>query len=95
MGVLTGQEVVTYWRIYVDVDADGNIRENLAGEYVVPDREYDFYFYKEKSIGENILDYKVEIVKFKPDLVLKEVPIEEPTETAPEQEPTTETEPTT
>lgn len=92
MGLFSNVETVVYWRIYVDVDEDGNIKDNVVGEYAVPDREYDFYFFKEQSIAENINDYKVAIVGFKTDLVLKPVeePAEEPTE-PPTEEPTTET----
>jgi hypothetical protein len=58
--------------LYVNIDEDGNIVDSLYGQNIIPDREYDFFFYTTEEIAENAFDYKVAIVKMKPELVKKD-----------------------
>lgn len=77
------------YQIFVDVDEEGNVRDNMVGINIIPDREYDFFFYQDVDIALNINNYKVEIVKFKPALVLRDdLPVEESTEETPAETPT-------
>lgn len=57
--------------LYVNIDSEGNINESLYGENIIPDREYDFFFYTTEEIATNAFAYKVAIVNMKPQLVLK------------------------
>jgi hypothetical protein len=48
-------------KLYCDVDEQGNIITVLAGETIIPDREYDYFFtFESWSEVENISLYKVE-----------------------------------
>ncbi|WP_160299100.1 hypothetical protein [Bacillus alveayuensis] len=48
-------------KLYCDVDEQGNIITVLAGETILPDREYDYFFTLESwDEVENISLYKVE-----------------------------------
>jgi hypothetical protein len=58
--------------LYVNIDEEGNIIDSLYGQNIIPDREYDFFFYTTEEIAANAFDYKVAIVKMKPTLVKKE-----------------------
>lgn len=101
------------FQMFITCDEEGNVTSAEYGQMIVRMEEADFFFLypsaKGNEIMENIENYKVQIDGFKPSLVLKEAPIEEPTpeptpetepepetqpEPTPEQEPTTETEPT-
>lgn len=44
--------------VFVNYDAEGNIVEALTGFNVIPDRQYDDFFYLEEEI--NVLEYVVE-----------------------------------
>jgi hypothetical protein len=57
--------------LFVNIDETGNVIEALYGQNIIPDREYDFFFYTTAEIAENAFDYKVAIVKMKPELVEK------------------------
>lgn len=58
--------------IYVDVDEQGNIVSSQGGTNAKPEREYDYFFIRDKLTLDNILKYKVIINEYKPDLVLKD-----------------------
>jgi hypothetical protein len=58
--------------LFVNIDENGNVIEALYGLNIIPDREYDFFFYTTEEIAENAFDYKVAIVGMKPELVLKD-----------------------
>jgi hypothetical protein len=55
--------------VFVNIDADGNVIESLYGNTIIPDREYDFFFFTTEEIASNAHDYKVVIVGMKPELV--------------------------
>lgn len=55
--------------LYVNIDENGNIIEALYGQNIIPDREYDFFFYTTEDIAVNAFQYKVVIVNMKPTLV--------------------------
>jgi hypothetical protein len=57
--------------LFVDIDENGNIVDALYGYNIIPDREYNFFFFTTEEIAENAFDYKVAIVKMKPELVEK------------------------
>lgn len=43
--------------IYADADGLGNITEALAGPRVIPDKQYQYFFYLEQAI--NLFDYQI------------------------------------
>jgi hypothetical protein len=48
-------------QLYCDVDANGDIITVLAGETIIPDREYDYFFtFESWSEVETLHLYKVE-----------------------------------
>jgi hypothetical protein len=57
--------------LFVDIDEEGTIIDALFGYNIIPDREYNFFFYTTEEVAENAFDYKVAIVKMKPELVEK------------------------
>jgi hypothetical protein len=57
--------------LFVDIDEQGTIIDALYGYNIIPDREYNFFFYTTEEVAENAFDYKVAIVKMKPELVEK------------------------
>jgi hypothetical protein len=58
--------------LFVNIDENGNVIEALFGQNIIPDREYDFFFYTTAEIAENAFDYKVVIEGMKPELVMKD-----------------------
>lgn len=52
--------------LFCDVDEDGNITDALTGVNIIPDRQYDYFFY---GFDADIFIYKVDVVTRK--LVLK------------------------
>lgn len=56
---------------FANVDENGEIIDALFGPAVIPDRPFDFFFFVESEVAENFTDYKVEIINYKPELVLK------------------------
>lgn len=58
--------------IYVDVDEQGNVIASQGGTNAKPEREYDYFFIRDKLTLDNILKFKVVINGYKPDLVLKD-----------------------
>jgi hypothetical protein len=55
-------------QLYCDVDEQGNIVTSLAGEMIIPDRQYDeFFMLDDWNTIENLHLYKVE----NSELVLK------------------------
>lgn len=59
-------------QIFVNVDSQGNIVEIFTGEKLVATESFDFYFFKNKQVAEDIDSYKVKLTGLKADLVLKE-----------------------
>jgi hypothetical protein len=57
--------------LFVDIDEQGTIIDALYGYNIIPEREYNFFFYTTEEVAENAFDYKVAIVKMKPELVEK------------------------
>lgn len=45
--------------IFLDCDEAGNITSLIAGKSVIPDRQYQYFFYKDAYVGESIQNYKV------------------------------------
>jgi hypothetical protein len=56
--------------LFVNIDENGNVIEALYGQNIIPDREYDFFFYTTEEVAANAFQYKVVIVGMKPELVL-------------------------
>lgn len=44
--------------VYANVDKNGNIKEGLSGFNIIPDRQYDYFFFLDKEI--DLMDYKIE-----------------------------------
>lgn len=55
-------------KVYISVDTQGNVVDSLFGEFVVPDREYDYVFYDVNIPTENISKCRVTIKNGKPAL---------------------------
>lgn len=51
--------------LFCNTKEDGEIRGSLKGEFVVPDRQYEFFFYLDKEADankiENLDEYKVDV----------------------------------
>jgi hypothetical protein len=56
--------------LFVDIDGEGTIIDALYGYNIIPEREYNFFFYTTEEVAANAFQYKVVIVGMKPDLVL-------------------------
>jgi hypothetical protein len=47
-------------QFYCDTDEQGNITFSLAGELIIPDRQYDYFFMLESwEVPDNVDKYKV------------------------------------
>lgn len=57
--------------IFADINEEGDIKDALVGKRILPDRQYDYFFYVEQEVSENIDDYKVVLEGLKPQLVKK------------------------
>jgi hypothetical protein len=55
--------------LFVNIDENGNIIESLYGHNIIPDREYDFFFFTTEEIAMTAHQYKVVIKGFKTELV--------------------------
>ena len=62
------QEII----IYVEVDDQGNVTNANGGTNPKPEREYMFFFIRDKITLENIRKFKVVLNGFVPELVLKD-----------------------
>lgn len=80
------------YQMFITCDEEGNISSAEYGQMIVRMEEADFFFLYHEDRGneimENIENYKVQIDGFKPSLVLKEAPVEEPEAPAETTEPT-------
>ncbi len=48
--------------VFCDVNQQGNIIESLIGKHVIPDRQYDCFFYTmDEGVMEDITLYKVDM----------------------------------
>jgi hypothetical protein len=48
-------------QFYCDVDENGNIIDAIAGEMIIPERQYDYFFMLDSwDIPNNIDNYKVD-----------------------------------
>lgn len=56
---------------FVDVDENGNITGSMCGERVIPDKQYDFFFYRDPSYADTLHEYRVELNGYKAELVRK------------------------
>jgi hypothetical protein len=49
--------------LFCDVDAEGNITSFVAGQYVIPSRQFDYFFYLVNEVGiaivEDLSSYKI------------------------------------
>jgi len=55
--------------IYCNTDVDGNIIESIDGIRIIPDKQYEHFFFKEKEI--DLMQYKVKLIDGKAELVKK------------------------
>jgi hypothetical protein len=58
--------------LFVNIDSEGNVIDALFGHNVIPDREYDYFFFTVEEIAVNAFKYKVVLDGMKPELVKKE-----------------------
>lgn len=48
--------------VYANVDLNGNLTEVIAGQKIIPDKQYSYYFYtSDTGIMVNSSDYKVDL----------------------------------
>jgi hypothetical protein len=45
--------------IFLDTDEQGNITTSYIGKNAIPDRQYDYFFYKDAYVGESIQNYRI------------------------------------
>jgi hypothetical protein len=55
--------------LFVNIDEEGHVIESLYGYNIIPDREYDFFFFTTGEIATNAHQYKVVLNGFKTELV--------------------------
>ena len=81
------------YQLFITCDDEGNITSAEYGQMIVRLDPADFFFVVTKEEGDilndNISKYKIQIDGFRPSLVLKEVPAEEPPVEEPVEEPAT------
>jgi hypothetical protein len=79
-------ELQWIYKLYVEVDEQGNIIDSLGGRNAVPTKEYNFFFLDTATvigadqgaeftldvISENIFRLKIEMRSFKPVFVVKD-----------------------
>lgn len=64
-------------QVYINVNKDGSVKDEISGMKVIPEADYDYYFFLEQERANNLGSYRVVIDEnMKPQLVLKE-PTEE------------------
>lgn len=45
--------------LFCNVDENGRIINFIAGKYIIPDRQYDYFFYLTENIVDDLHNYKV------------------------------------
>jgi hypothetical protein len=76
-------ELQWIYKMYVEVDEQGNIIDSLSGSNAVPLKKYQFFFldtafvdtqeYALNVISENLYKLKIEVRNFTPIFILKDV----------------------
>lgn len=69
---LRGDPMEQEMLIYLDVDEQGNVTACQGGTNTVPEKEYDYFFIRDKLTLDNIRKFKVVINDYKPNLILKD-----------------------
>lgn len=55
-------ENFTHILVYCNVDEDGEIVEAILGPSIIPDKQYDYFFYSsDKGVYNDITQYKVDL----------------------------------
>lgn len=58
-------------QLFINVDSEGNIKMIYSGENIIATEPFDFFFLTDEETIDNLVNYKVTIVGFKPTLTLK------------------------
>jgi len=45
--------------VFANADETGNITEVICGRYIIPDKQYQFFFYVDRYISDSIDNYKI------------------------------------
>jgi hypothetical protein len=45
--------------IFADTDINGAITQCIVGKAVIPDRQYQYFFYKDRYVGDTIFNYRI------------------------------------
>lgn len=48
-------------QVYVNVNPDGTIKDEVSGMKVIPESDYDYYFFLEQSKADNLVNFRVVI----------------------------------
>lgn len=49
-----------FYLVFCDVDEEGNITDALVGTNIIPNRQYDYFFFtSDEGVTNNINQYKV------------------------------------
>lgn len=60
------------YRIFVNVDINGNIKGDYSGKEIVMTEPYHYCFIKSEEVAQNLHRYRVIVEDMVPQLVLKE-----------------------
>jgi len=58
-------------QLFVNVDSEGNIKMSYSGENIIATEPFDFFFLTDEETVNNLANYHVVMVGFKPTLTLK------------------------
>ena len=46
--------------VFCNTDKEGNINDGIVGNNIVPDKQYDYFFYLGNEGVDDLMEYKVE-----------------------------------
>lgn len=59
-------------QVYINVNPDGSVKDEISGMKVIPEADYDYYFFLEQERANNLGGYRVVIDEnMKPQLIEK------------------------
>ncbi|WP_422122937.1 hypothetical protein DHX103_14495 [Planococcus sp. X10-3] len=59
-------------QLFVNVDADGNIKKEYSGENIIAEENFDFHFLTDQETVDNLPNLKIVMNGMKKSLVLKD-----------------------
>lgn len=59
-------------QVYINVNPDGSVKDEVSGMKVIPEADYDYYFFLEQEKADNLVNLRVVIDEnMKPQLIEK------------------------